>query len=138
MDGRLSALLGLLALFAGATASTGRIPAGALTSALELDAFSTFALDELSAASVPREPASSAPAPVQGLKASNNTHLLRAVHPEAVGPAKRLRGCGMFGPNIPNELQVFFQNGLKWYYTWRCAPVCSPLCSKLCTIGKLS
>ena len=125
MGGSLSALWGLLALFAGAMGSTGRIPPGALTSALELDAFSTFALEELSAPSGPWELASNAPAPVQGLKATDDTISLRAVKSEAVGPAKRLRGCGMFGPNIPNELQVFFQNGLKWYYTWRCAPVCA-------------
>lgn len=133
MNGKLSVLWGLLALLAGATATPGTTPAGALKSTLDTDAFRATALDELSAVSEPWEPASSALAPSQASMAISNATSLRAVGPEAVGPATRLRGCGMFGPNIPNELQVFFQNGLKWYYTWRCAPICI-LCRALTAV----
>ncbi len=121
MTATLSALLCLLALLAGARPAVGREPMGTPADALELDEFSVLALDELSALTEPWLPASSAPAPAQGMSAVKNTSSLQAVDPEAT-MAKRLRGCGMFGPNVPNELQVFFQNGLSWYYTWECAP----------------
>ncbi|KAK9841873.1 hypothetical protein WJX81_008520 [Elliptochloris bilobata] len=44
--------------------------------------------------------------------------LALAVDAEAAAASKTLRGVGLYGPNIPNELQVFSKSGLKWYYTW--------------------
>jgi hypothetical protein len=32
--------------------------------------------------------------------------------------ARPLRGVGIYGANMPNELQVFAQAGLRWFYTW--------------------
>lgn len=32
--------------------------------------------------------------------------------------ARPRRGVGLYGANVPNELQVFAQAGLKWFYTW--------------------
>ena len=120
MIAMLSALLCLMALLAGARPAAGRDSTGAPAGALEHD-FRVLALDELSALTEPWLPPSKAPALALGLNAVSNTTSLQAQDPEAT-MAKRLRGCGMFGPNIPNELQVFFQNGLSWYYTWECAP----------------
>ena len=125
----LPVFLGLLALLAGARPVASResagVPASVLphqhqSSDLGLDEFSALALNDLSALTEPWLPASSAPAPERGLYTLSNTTSLQAMDTEA-GVGKRLRGVGIFGPNIPNELQVFFQNGLKWYYTWRCA-----------------
>lgn len=125
----LPVLLGLLALLAGASPVASRdsagVPASVLahqhqSSDLDLDDFSALARNDLSALTEPWLPASSAPALARGLYTLSNTTSLQAMDTEA-GVIKRLRGVGIFGPNIPNELQVFFQNGLKWYYTWRCA-----------------
>ena len=125
----LPAFMGLLALLASARPAAGEDSAGVPASVLahqhvsseqQFDDFSALALGDLNALTEPWLPASSAPAPARGSYGISNTTSLQAVDPEA-GVVKRLRGVGIFGPNIPNELQVFFQNGLKWYYTWRCA-----------------
>lgn len=121
MGRALCVLLGLLALLVIARPSAGRISAGAPAAALELDEFSTAALNELSTLTEPWESASGAPAPAHGLSIINNTTSLQAADPEAA-MAKPRRGVGLYGPNIPNELQVFSQNALTWYYTWECAP----------------
>ncbi len=135
MGRALCVLSGLLALLAIARPSAGRISAGAPAAALELDEFSTAALSELSTLTEPWESASGAPAPAHGLSTINNTTSLQAADPEAA-KAKPLRGVGLYGPNIPNELQVFSQNSLTWYYTWECAPARMHCClwyNPLCT-----
>lgn len=115
----LAALVGALALLAGAWPTAGRTvsdqdPQGAPVVEL-LDALNAYV-------SEPWAPASAAPAPSPSVGALKSTALQDYVgsDPEA---SKVLRGIGLYGPNIPNELQVYSRSGLKWYYTWECAPL---------------
>jgi hypothetical protein len=51
----------------------------------------------------------------QAAKLAGGTPALQAAE---AAKAKPLRGVGIYGANMPNELQVFSQAGLKWFYTW--------------------
>ena len=115
--GALAALVGVLALLAGVRPTAGRTASDQDPQDVPV----VELLDALSAyVSEPWAPASAAPAPAASVGALNATALQDYVG--AALPSKTLRGIGLFGPNIPNELQVFSRAGLKWYYTWECAP----------------
>ena len=115
--GALGTLALALALLAGARPTAASIPKEQDSQ----DAPVVELLDALSAyVSEPWAPAGAAPAPASAIGALNATALQDYVGDAP--PSKTLRGIGLYGPNIPNELAVFSRSGLKWYYTWECAP----------------
>jgi len=61
--------------------------------------------------------ASHAPSPAFSLSAANATSLqkLEAAKPPPPPPhVLPRRGTGEYGPNVPNELAVYSQNGITW------------------------